>query len=244
MKKLKRILPLLVSVFLLTGCDYNDILAYRTTVFRTDFFSFHHWVFYGLIILGSINLIGGIIFRVLCRNTIFKNAMIPLTPTIVASCFQFALGLSFCLLGIFGANMVWHYIAFFYSWVILAPATTWVREATDEFKKSSAFWFLFTGIASVGIALGFLFFQDPWVSILYATAPIHTCLLWLGYNKIEDAKDPGATMAGQCVYNVATFFSCGWLTFICYPIRILWYILYVVHIIILVFFLYMNFLDD
>ena len=244
MKK-KYYLPLfLLGGVLLTGCDYGDILKYPETMFRPEYYSYHMWVFYGLLILGTINLAGGIIFRVVCKDTIFKNAMIPLKQTIVASVFQYVLGLVFCIIGIFADNLVWHYMAFFYCWVILAPATTWVRESTEEFRKATSFWFLFTGITTVSFVLGFLFFQDPWVSILYATGPIHICLLWLGYDRIEDAKDPTATMGGQCFYNVLTLISSGWITFICYPIRVLWYILYVLHVLILIFFFAMNFMPS
>jgi hypothetical protein len=87
--------------------------------------------------------------RVAGRRTIFKDATVLIVPTIVGSLIQFAIGVAFCLIGIFVPTGYAHYIAFFCCWIILCPATTFVRESTMAFHKATSFFFLaFGGIIS------------------------------------------------------------------------------------------------
>lgn len=233
MKK-KSLFALLFLPLALSSCEGFDYSVYPTTVFRPEYYDYRIYVFYGLLALGTLNLIGGIIFRLACDKTVFKKAHIPASASIIAAVIQFLIGVAVCLVGIFVKEGIVHYMALFYSWVILTPLTIWVRQSTGAFHKSLSFWFYYIGVLTVSFVLGFLFFSNPWISVLYAFAPFNILFVWAEGRK-EKFKQAMATMGLQIGLNLFCFVTCGWIVFACYPNQIAFIILYIVHVLVVGF---------
>lgn len=235
MKQKAKWLALLPLFTLLTSCSNEQLDQYPTTVFRPEFYSYRMWVFYGLLMLGSVSLLACLIMRIAGRKTIFKDATVLIVPTILGSLIQFAIGVAFCLIGIFVPTGYAHYIAFFCCWIILCPATTFVRDSTMAFHKATSFFFLAFGAGTLGFLVGFLFIQNGWLAVLYAFSPIYILCRWAEAHKAKRMKEAFGTIFLQLLLNIVSLIFCGWITFVCFPWMVAFVILYILHFLVITF---------